>query len=284
VAVVTNLAPNHLDVHKDMEEYVQAKKNILLHQNAFSRAVLNADNSITDSLSSDVRGNLMKFSRRNKQDSGAYALDGKIYVNGEYLMDAADIYIPGLHNLENYLAAICAVWGYVSKENIKKIAATFTGVEHRMELVRELNGVKYYNDSIATSPSRAMMGTLSVYNRKIIMIAGGADKNVPFDTVGNEICKKVKLLILIEPLKQEPGRKPCASMKLKAAVTGAPEYSDSNPEIIVVHTMEDAVLTAKERAKSGDIVSLCPVCTAFDMYANFEVRGKYYKETVNRLL
>lgn len=170
VAVVTNLAPNHLDIHKDMQEYVDSKKNIVLHQNAFSKAVLNLDNEIANSFSDSVRGQLAKFSVKESLANGAY-LDGTTVCYSDYgkvtkIMDIKDIKIPGMHNVENYLAAISAVWGMVDIETIKAVAKTFGGVEHRAEFVREYNGVKYYNDSIASSPTRTALGTLSLYNEK----------------------------------------------------------------------------------------------------------------------
>jgi UDP-N-acetylmuramoylalanine--D-glutamate ligase len=283
VAVMTNLSPNHLDVHKDMQEYVDAKKNIFVHQNAFTRTVLNLDNDITSSFKDEVRGDLYLFSRKEKPSRGAYAADGKIYVNGEYLMDTADIRLPGNHNIENYLAAISAVWGEVSPENIVSVAKDFGGVAHRMEFVRELDGVKYYNDSIATSPSRAMAGTLSVYDKKIIIIAGGADKKIPFDELGEVICNKVKTLVLVKPEHKLEGFKEPAADKIDLAVRQAKSYAEGNPEIIMCHNMKDAVDFARSRAVAGDIVSLCPACTGFDMYPDFEVRGNIYRTTVNEL-
>lgn len=282
VALITNLAPNHLDVHRDMEEYIGAKKNIL-SQNAFSRTVLNLDNQLTADLCLHVRGDLWGFSRKTEPARGVWAKDGKIYVCGRFLMNTKDIKIPGNHNVENYLAAISAVWGEVSPENIIKVARTFGGVAHRAEFVREYEGVKYYNDSIASSPSRAMSGTLSLYKNRIIMIAGGADKGVGFEELGEIICKKVKVLILIKPEEQLPGCKPSAADKLSTAVTSSKAYFDGNPLIIRVNDMEQAVAAARETAREGDTVSLCPACTAFDMYQSFEVRGDHYKELVMKM-
>ncbi len=282
VCVITNLAPNHLDVHKDMEEYVDAKKNIYLHQNAFSRTVLNMDNELTYSLRGEVRGDLWEFSRREIPDRGTYAKDGFIYCGKDKIMAESEIKIPGVHNVENYLAAIAAVWGEVSIDSIVAVAKTFGGVAHRAEFVREFDGVKYYNDSIASSPSRAISGTLSLYNKKIIMIAGGADKGVPFDELGEIISQKVKVLILIKPVMKE-GFKPSASDKISSAVTGSTSYFNFNPVIIRVKTMEEAVQAANDVSKEGDVVSLCPACTSFDMYKSFEQRGNHYKELVYKL-
>ena len=159
IAVVTNLAPNHLDIHKDMQEYIDSKKNIVLHQNAFSKAVVNLDNDIANGFSEAVRGQLCKFSVKEKLGNGAY-LDGTTICYSDYgkvtkIMDISDIRIPGMHNVENYLAAISAVWGIVDTDTIVKVAKEFGGVAHRAEFVREYRGVKYYNDSIASSPTRS---------------------------------------------------------------------------------------------------------------------------------
>ena len=278
VAVMTNLSPNHLDVHKDMAEYITAKKNIFLHQNAFCRTVLNLDNEITAQFAGETRGQTLLFSRREKPVSGAFLRgDGRICMSiggKEFpILKAADIRIPGNHNIENYLAAISAVWGYVPADRIVGVAKNFAGVEHRAEFVRELDGVKYYNDSIATSPTRTISGTLSLYDEKIILIAGGYDKKIPFDALGPVITQKVKTLILLG----------VTADKIQAAVKAAPDYQAGCPEIIRVESMEQAVKAARQAAGPGDIVSLSPACASFDMYPNFEARGEDYKGIVNRL-
>lgn len=277
IAVVTNLAPNHLDIHKDMQEYVDSKKNIILHQNAFSKAVLNLDNEIANSFSSDVRGQLSKFSRKSTVENGAY-LDNTTIIYNEYgkkyeIMDIKDIKIPGMHNVENYLAAISAVWGIVDLNTIIKVAKEFNGVEHRAEFVREVDGVKYYNDSIASSPTRTALGTLSLYDEKIIIIAGGYDKHIPYEPLGPVICDKVKVLILLGD----------TAPKIEEAVKKSDNYSNNNPVIINVNNMEEAVLAAKENAVSGDIVSLSPASASFGLYKNFMERGNHFKDIVNKL-
>ena len=269
VAVVTNLSPNHLDVHKDMQEYIDAKKNIFLHQNAFSRTVLNAGNEITASFAAQVRGDCWMFRRGSSAERGVWCDGEQIYVHQEPLMPLSQIKIPGWHNVENYMAAIAAVWGDVSPEVIRQVAATFNGVEHRTEFVREFNGVKYYNDSIATSPTR----TLSLFPQKILMIAGGYDKHIPFEPMGPVVCEKVKTLILLGATAQ----------KIEDAVKAADNYQEGAPEILRVETMEQAVAMAAAHAQPGDIVSLSPASAAFDLYPNFEVRGRHYKELVNGL-
>lgn len=277
VAVVTNLAPNHLDIHKDMDEYVDSKRNIVLHQNAFSKAVINLDNDISNSFSDDVRGKLVKFSRKNKLENGAY-LDGDTIVYNDYgkvteIMNYKDIRIAGMHNVENYLAAISAVWGIVDVNTIVEVAKTFGGVEHRAEFVRELDGVEYYNDSIASSPTRTIMGTLSLYDEKIIVIAGGYDKHIPYEPLGPVICDKVKLLILLGD----------TALKIEKAVKESPNYSENNPVIINVDNMEQAVDAARKYARKGDKVSLSPASASFGLYKNFVERGNHFKSIVNGL-
>lgn len=273
VAVVTNLSPNHLDVHKDMQEYIDAKKNIFLHQSAFSRTVLNADNEITAAFAPQVRGDCWMFQWGRQADRGVWCDEKSIYVNGRELMPVSQIKIPGRHNVENYMAAIAAVWGDVTPETIRRVAAEFSGVEHRAEFVREVRGVKYYNDSIATSPTRVISGMLSLFPQKIIMIAGGYDKHIPFEPLGPAVCGHVKTLILMG----------ATADKIEAAVRSAEAYEEGAPEIIRVENMEQAVAAAAAHGQPGDIVSLSPACAAFDLYPNFEVRGKHYKELVNGL-
>ena len=277
IAVVTNLAPNHLDIHKDMQEYIDSKKNIVLHQNAFSKAVLNLDNDISDSFSTDVRGQLCKFSRREKLTNGAF-LAGDTIVYSDYgketpVMSYKDIRIPGMHNVENYLAAISAVWGIVSVDTIVNVAKNFGGVEHRAEFVRELDGVEYYNDSIASSPTRTAMGTLSLYDEKIIVIAGGYDKHIPYEPLGPVICDKVKVLVLMGD----------TAPKIEEAVRNSANYSENNPVIINVTNMEEAVNAARENAVKGDKISLSPASASFGLYKNFVERGNHFKSIVNGL-
>ena len=277
VAVVTNLAPNHLDIHKDMQEYIDSKKNIILHQNAFSKAVLNLDNEITNGFSEAVRGQLCKFSVRQAVENGAYLNSTTICYN-DYgkiteIMDISDIRIPGMHNVENYLAAISAVWGMVPVEAIIKVAREFGGVAHRAEFVREFKGVKYYNDSIASSPTRTALGTLSLYDEKIVVIAGGYDKHIPYEPLGPVINNKVKTLILLGD----------TAPKIEAAVKNADNYDPSAINIIRVENMEEAVCAAAANTEEGDIVSLSPASASFGLYRNFEERGNHFKALVNDL-
>lgn len=276
VAVVTNVAPNHLDIHKDMDEYVEAKKNILMHQNAFSRTVLNRDNEITSEFSRFVRGQMLQFSMERPIKNGAWLdTDGTLHMSYRGIdapvLHRKDISIIGDHNVENYLAAISAVWGYVSVENIRKVAKEFMGVEHRNEFVREVDGVRYYNDSIASSPSRTIAG-LKSFDQKVMLIAGGYDKHIPFEPLAPYIIEKVKFMTLSGP----------TADAIQKAVISHPEYNGV-PEIVKVKDIKEAVSIIHKKAQKGDIVTLSPACASFDAFPNFEARGKYFKELVNEL-
>lgn len=277
VAVITNIAPNHLDVHGTMDEYIEAKVNLIAHQNAFSKTVLNLDNVLTDNLSSKVRGTLVKFSRNVVPERGAFLReDGMLCYTekGEItsVVHMDDIRIPGMHNVENYLTAISAVWGEVSLATIADVAKNFGGVEHRIEFVRELDGVKWYNDSIATSPSRVLAG-LNAFDQKLIVIMGGYDKKIPFEPMADTVCEKVKVMILMG----------VTAPKIESAVTMCESYKYGAPVILHADSMEDAVKKAQDIAEKGDVVTLSPACASFDLYPNFEVRGNHYKRLVKEL-
>ena len=278
VAVVTNVTPNHLDHHKDMQEYIDAKRNILIHQVPPCRAVLGYENDITRAMKADCKGEQVWFTRLRETDNGAFLRSDGMLCMAEHgvvtpFLAQKDVKLRGLHNIENLLAAAAAVWGQVPVEAIQKVGSTFTGVEHRIEPVRVLDGVTYYNDSIATSPTRVISGMLSLFPQKILLIAGGYDKHIPFEPLGPAVCEKVKTLILLGDTAQ----------KIQDAVQAAPQYQEGCPEILRVDNMEQAVAAAAAHAQPGDIVSLSPACAAFDLYPNFEVRGRHYKDIVNGL-
>lgn len=267
-ALITNLAPNHLDIHKDMEEYVEAKKNIFRYQDSQGLLVLNGDNEITASF----RGNgITRFFSRQGE---AYVClkDGVIFREGQPVLPVADILIPGVHNVENYMAAIAMVEGLVEDDVVRQVAKTFGGVEHRIELVRVKDGVKFYNDSIASSPSRTIAGLRS-FPEKVILIAGGYDKHIPYDVLGPEICAHVKKLFLGG----------ATGEKIRQAVVNCPEYDPSALEIVDCGGFEPAVRAAAQAAKPGDVVLMSPASAAFDQFKNFMVRGDYYKKLVKEL-
>ncbi len=276
IAVVTNVEPNHLDIHKDMDEYVEAKKNVLLHQNAFSRTVLNADNEITSGFKKDVRGQSLTFSMEKPIKNGAWLdADGMLHMAYRGIdapvLHKSDIAILGDHNVANYLAAISAVWGYVGTDTIKRIAREFKGVEHRIEFVREVDGVKYYNDSIASSPTRTIAG-LKAFDKKVFLIAGGYDKHIPFEPLASHLVEKVERLYLC-------GK---TADKIEKVLREYEGYKGT-PEIIRCADIADAVRHAHSDAKNGDIVTLSPACASFDAFPNFMARGNYFKELVNKL-
>ena len=275
IAVMTNLAPNHLDVHKDMDEYIAAKENIYLHQHEGDIAIFNEDNDITRSLSKKASARTRLFSRREEVADGAFLRGDAIILrhdgHEEEVMRCADIRLPGLHNVENYLAAVTALDGIVPYDVMRKTARSFAGVEHRIEYVRTLHGAKWYNDSIATSPTRTIAG-LRAFDEKVILIAGGYDKHIPFAPLAPEVVKHVKLLILCG----------ATADAIEKAVRECPGYHGS-PEIVRCESLEDCVKTAYERAARGDIVTLSPACAAFDQFANFMERGKAFKKLVMAL-
>ena len=274
-AVITNLAPNHLDIHKDMEEYITAKENIYLHQQPGDRLILNMDNEITHAFVGKAMGSVREFSRRGEPERGVFLKDGTIWRkedSTEKILDQSDILLPGIHNVENYMAAILAVGDLVSDENICEVAKTFGGVEHRIELVRVKDGVRYYNDSIASSPSRTTAGLRS-FDQKVILIAGGYDKHIPFAPLGPEIISHVKTLILCG----------ATAPKIYDAVISAPSYSPGNPRILWEDDFYEAIRLASREAKPGDVVILSPAGPAFDKFKNFAVRGKEFKKTVMEL-
>ena len=265
-AVVTNLAPNHLDVHKDMQEYVDAKKNIFAFQSEGNLLVLNADNAIT----AEFAGNGVThfFSRQGK--AAHVRLDnGVITRAGECVLRTEDILLPGVHNIENYMAAIAAVEGLVSDDAIVQVAKNFGGVEHRIELVRIKDGVRYYNDSIASSPSRTIAG-LHSFAEKVILIAGGYDKHIPYDVLGPEICAHAKKLFLCG----------ATAGQIRAAVEAC---QGEKPEMVDCGNFENAVRTAAAAAEAGDVVLMSPASASFDEFKNFMVRGQCFKKIIKEL-
>lgn len=278
IAVVTNMSPNHLDVHKSMEEYVDAKKNIFRYQGPNDKVVLNYDNSITKSFAKEAKGKVVFFSRAGRTDSGAVIENGRlVYKSSDKTLEIVstdEILLPGEHNVENYLAATAAVIEHVKPETIKRVATTFKGVEHRIELTREVRGIKFYNDSIGTSPSRTMAG-LKSFKQRVILIAGGYDKNIPYDEMGEIIAERVKCLVLTGT----------TGPKIRNALLKETERTGKGKDIPVFmcNSLEEAVQTAYENAVTGDVVLFSPASASFDMFKNFEERGNKFKEIVNNL-
>lgn len=271
-ALITNITPNHLDVHKDMDEYTEAKKNIFKAQEKENILVLNRDNNVTNSLVEEAKGRVMQFSIKGEIHEGAYFKNNKLILKDVEVCELQDIKLKGMHNVENLLGAFCLVSEDVSVESMKKVATNFTGVEHRCEFVREIDGVKYYNDSIASSPTRTLAG-LKAFEKPVILIAGGYDKHIPFEPLAEEGYEMIKALVLLGATKE----------KIKDAFDVVMKEKDIKIPILVADTFEDAVYKAKNIANDGDIVTLSPACASFDMFANFEVRGNRFKEIILNL-
>ena len=266
-AIITNLAPNHLDIHKDMEEYVDSKKNIFRFQDETGLLILNADNDITAAFRGN--GETRFFSRQGQ--AHVCLQDGIICRGGEPVLNTADILIPGVHNIENYMAAIAMVEGLVDDETIRHVAKNFGGVEHRIELVRIKDGVRFYNDSIASSPSRTIAGLRS-FSEKVLLIAGGYDKHIPYDVLGPEICAHVKHVFLCG----------ATAPQIRAAVENC---SDFNGQVAMTDcgNFENAVRTAAAAAREGDVVLMSPASASFDEFKNFMIRGEFFKKIVKEL-
>ncbi len=267
-AIITNLAPNHLDIHKDMAEYVDSKKNIFRYQKPADLLILNADNTITAGF---VGNGITRFFSRQGKEAHVVQKDGIIYRGGKAVLHTADILLPGVHNIENYMAAIAMVEGLVEDEVICQVAKNFGGVEHRIELVRVKDGVKFYNDSIASSPSRTIAGLRS-FREKVILIAGGYDKHIPYDVLGPEICKHVKQVFLCG----------ATAPQIRAAVENCGDYH-GQVELTDCGNFENAVRTAAAAAREGDIVLMSPASASFDEFKNFMVRGNFFKQIVKEL-
>lgn len=272
VALVTNVTPNHLDMHNGMDEYVDSKKNVFKFQEETDLIVLNRDNLLTSLMKKEAKGKVLEFSTKEEIKEGAYYKEGKLYLFGDEVCSKSDLKIMGMHNVENFLGVFSATCYDASIKTMKKVATTFTGVEHRCELVCEINGVKYYNDSIASSPTRTLAG-LNSFDKPVILIAGGYDKKIPFEPLAEEGFDKIKALVLIGVTKK----------KIKSAFDKVIKEKNLSLPIVIAESLEDAVDKAKNLAEYGDIVTLSPACASFDMFTNFEVRGNRFKEIVKAL-
>ena len=276
VAVITNLSPNHLDKHKDFQDYIDAKRAVFEQQTEAHRLVLNRDDSHSEYYASFAKAPISYFSDKGNVQNGAVCEDGVIYrvVDSQRrpVMEAKEIKLPGEHNLLNYLAAFAATEGWASDQVCAQVARTFAGVEHRLEQVRVLHGVTYINDSIGTSPTRTSAG-LHALKTKPIVIAGGYDKHLPFDGLGDELCLLSKRVFLTGDTAQ----------RIKEAILASKYYAQSQLEVTVIDDFKETVLAAAASAVEGDIVLLSPACAAFDKFKNFMERGKFFKEIVMEL-
>jgi len=272
VAVVTNLSPNHLDIHKNMEEYIDAKKNIFKYQNDGDLIILNKDNDLTYELRKEVKGRVKYFSVIEKLEDGAYFQNDKLYIMNKVVCNLDEIKLKGMHNVQNLLTAFCATQEEASVASMREVAITFAGVPHRGEFVREVYGVKYYNDSIASSPTRTI-ASLKAFEKPVILIAGGYDKKIPFEPLAEGAYLNIKTLILVGATKY----------KIKEVFERVLKEKKISLEIILAENFNQAIMAAKLVAIPGDIVTLSPACASFDIFKNFEERGNKFKEIVMAL-
>ncbi len=276
ISVITNISPNHLNIHKDYEEYIDAKKNIFKYQDDNGVIVLNYDNEITRKLANEANGKVRFFSSKEKLSDGIILDDGIIKECKDkvrrHILDTKNIKLRGNHNYENACAAIATTEGLVDIDTQIDVISNFEGVEHRLELVKEIDGVKWYNDSIGTSPTRTMAG-LHSFDEDIVLIAGGYDKHLDYKPLAKPILEKVKTLILMGQ----------TADKIFYAVKEEAEIQNKQIETYVCDSLEDTVKMAHKVAKQGQIVLFSPASASFDLFKNFAERGKKFKELVNRI-
>ena len=276
IAVITNITPNHLNIHKDYQEYIDAKKNIFKYQDENGILVLNYDNEITKECAKEANGKVIFFSSQTKLDNG-YIVDEDVIKECDdkvrkHILNTEDVILRGNHNYQNIATAIAATASLVDAETAVKAIKEFTPVEHRIEFVEEIYGVKWYNDSASSSPSRTLSG-LNAFKENIVLIAGGYDKNLDYTPLAKPIVDKVKTLILIGQ----------TSGKIYDVVKEELEKENKNLDIYMCETLEETIPIAKKNAKSGDVVLFSPASASFDMFKNFADRGNQFKNLVKNL-
>ncbi len=273
IAVITNITPNHLDIHKSMEEYIEAKQNIFRYQKPFHKIVLNSDNAITKGFLSEVPGRPILFSTRDEGITGAFLKSNHIWCKDtqeKEILSITDIKLPGMHNVENMMAAIAAVMHEVRVDTIRYVAKNFDGVEHRIEFVRNIKGISFYNDSIGSSPTRTI-ASIKAFNRNVVLIAGGYDKKLSYDEMGKILHEYAKGLVLMGN----------SAGKIEAAYLHYVDVAGLEPiPVVRVENMKSAVEQAFHLAEEGDVVLLSPASASFDLYHNFMERGNHFKEIV----
>ena len=276
ISVITNISPNHLNVHSSYEEYIDAKKNIFKYQDENGIVVLNYDNAITKAAAKEANGKVIFFSSKTKLEDGII-LDGDIIKECKdklrrHILSTNTVALRGTHNYENICAAIAATSSLVKVEDAVKAVQEFKGVQHRLEFIREIDGVKWYNDSIGTSPTRTIAG-LHSFDERIVLIAGGYDKHLDYTPIAKPILEKVDSLILIGD----------TAPKIFDAVKEEAEKQGKDIKIYMCDEFKNIVLVAKKVAKPGQIVLFSPASASFDLFRNFEERGNKFKELVNNM-
>ncbi|MDO4394707.1 MAG: UDP-N-acetylmuramoyl-L-alanine--D-glutamate ligase [Mycoplasmatota bacterium] len=265
IAVITNISPNHLDKHKDYEEYIKAKENIFRNNDGI--LVLNYDNEVTNKITSSRE---IRYFSKETTTNAFYIHENNIYFQGKLIIDTSQLQIKGLHNYENICACLSAIYDMIDLDTSVKAITDFKGVEHRIEFVREINGVKWYNDSVSSSPTRTIAG-LNSFKEKIVLIAGGYDKNLDYTPLAEPILKKVSKLILFGNTKD----------KIYQAVIN--KKKEESLDIYICNTLEEVVSIAHQVSIPKEIVLFSPASASFDMFKNFADRGKQFKDLVNKL-
>ena len=276
ISVITNISPNHLDIHKSYEEYIDAKKNIFKFQKENDILVLNYDNEITRKFKNEAKGKVVYFSRKEKLENGIIYDKGTIKQCEDnvrrHILNVKDVVLRGVHNYENICAAVAATSSLVEPETQVKAIKQFKGVEHRLEFVKEINGVKWYNDSIGTSPTRTIAG-LHSFDEKIVLIAGGYDKHLDYTPIAKPIVENVSQLILMG----------ATAPKIEEAVKNELKLQNKTMSIYHCQSLKETVEKANEVAKKGEIVLFSPASASFDLFKNFEDRGNQFKALVQKL-
>ncbi|MEO1286636.1 MAG: UDP-N-acetylmuramoyl-L-alanine--D-glutamate ligase [Chloroflexota bacterium] len=290
VGAILNITPNHLDRHKTMENYIDAKVNIIKHQRNGDMAVLSADDQITKSLELAVQGELAQFSSRQMVLNGTFLIGNRLMLSGtasydyvpHVLCEKEEVPLLGEHNIQNVLAA-CAIAGSlglaadrpgISPETMREAIINFEPVPHRLETVRTVNDVMYVNDSIATAPER-LVAALKSFDDPLILLLGGADKDLPWDQAVHLIMQKAQAIILFGAEGEKQVRTITERM---FRLRGLKE-----PYLYVVDDLDIAVAKASEIARAGDVVLLSPGGTSYDAYQDFAARGEHFRELVNHL-
>lgn len=278
ISVITNITPNHLDIHSSMEEYIEAKKNIFKYQDENGILVLNYDNDITREFEKEAKGKVIWFSSKSKIPDGYIVDENRIKFCENnlrtHVLHTTDMKLRGVHNFENACVAIAATKTLVDEETAVNAILNFKGVEHRLELIKETdNRIKWYNDSVSSSPTRTIAG-LNAFSRSVILIAGGYDKNLDYTPIAKPIVDNVKILILLGQ----------TSDKIFNAVTKQLEKEGKSLDIYQCNSLEQTVILANRLAVTGDTILFSPASASFDMFKNFADRGNKFKELVNRIV
>lgn len=274
ISVITNITPNHLNIHKDYEEYIDAKKNIFKFQDENGILILNYDNEITKECGKEANGKVIYFSSQEKLENGFIVDEGVIKECEDgvrkHIMECKSAKLRGIHNYQNICTALAATKTLVDTEKAVETIKEFNAVEHRLEFVREVNGIKWYNDSASSSPTRTISGINAFEGEEIILIAGGYDKNLDYTPLAKPVVDNVKALILMGQTLN----------KIFDAVTIEMEKQNKNVKIYMCNSLQEVIDTARRIANPGQVVLFSPGSASFDMFKNAYDRGNQFKNLV----